>query len=188
MVRALAARLARRGLPYALGREDLESVGMMALHDAAGRYSPKRGPLTTWAYPRIRGAMIDEIRRVNGCRYRRWTMVPIEGLDIPDERIADPCDVIDDERDRWFVNVALGSMAAGPHRLLLAFRYFFDMTWRQIGRELGITESGAWRMHKRALEACKQAIGLNVYIQQTTPRNVQRDRREERERNQWRAL
>ena len=51
-------------LPYGMDREDLVSVGNMGLIEAARQYDPSRNvKFQTYAYIRIRGAILDEIRK-----------------------------------------------------------------------------------------------------------------------------
>jgi RNA polymerase sigma factor for flagellar operon FliA len=51
-------------LPVRVDRENLESAGIMGLVEAAGAFDPDRGvAFTTFAYSRVRGAMLDELRR-----------------------------------------------------------------------------------------------------------------------------
>ena len=45
--------------------EDLLSSGYVGLLDAAHRYRPSRGKFSTFATPRIRGAMIDSVRQAD---------------------------------------------------------------------------------------------------------------------------
>jgi RNA polymerase sigma factor for flagellar operon FliA len=50
-------------LPSHVPREDLMSCGVMGLIDAVGRFSPERRiRFETFAIPRIRGAILDELR------------------------------------------------------------------------------------------------------------------------------
>lgn len=52
------------GLPDFVDYENLESAGVLGLVEAAGQYDPERGAtFTTFAYHRIRGAILDELRR-----------------------------------------------------------------------------------------------------------------------------
>ena len=45
-------------------RENLESAGILGLVEAAGRYDPSHGcSFKTFAFPRIRGAILDELRK-----------------------------------------------------------------------------------------------------------------------------
>ncbi len=46
-----------------LDQEDLSSEGRIALITAADRYDPRRGSFTGYAFSRIKGAMIDAVRR-----------------------------------------------------------------------------------------------------------------------------
>lgn len=49
-----------------LGEDDLVDIGMIGLSDAIDKFDPKVGvKFETFAYPRIRGSIIDEIRRID---------------------------------------------------------------------------------------------------------------------------
>jgi RNA polymerase sigma factor for flagellar operon FliA len=51
-------------LPPGVDVENLESAGTLGLVEAAGNFDPDRGiQFKTYAYARIRGAMLDELRR-----------------------------------------------------------------------------------------------------------------------------
>lgn len=51
-------------LPDHVDNENLESAGILGLVEAAGQFDPSRGiAFTTYAYQRIRGAILDELRR-----------------------------------------------------------------------------------------------------------------------------
>ncbi len=51
-------------LPDYVDNENLESAGILGLVEAAGQFDPNRGTaFTTFAYQRIRGAILDELRR-----------------------------------------------------------------------------------------------------------------------------
>ena len=61
-IKFFAMRYAHR-LPPEIDVDDLVSVGMTGLIDAAKRFDPSRGiKFKTMAEHRIRGAMLDEIR------------------------------------------------------------------------------------------------------------------------------
>lgn len=63
MARRIALRLARR-LPPWLREEDLVGAAMIGLTEAADRYDPSRGePFVGFAEKRVRGAVLDELRR-----------------------------------------------------------------------------------------------------------------------------
>ena len=63
LVKAEARRMLRF-LPASIERDDLEQVGMIGLLEAGERYSAEGGAaFATFAALRIRGAMLDELRR-----------------------------------------------------------------------------------------------------------------------------
>lgn len=63
LVKRIAYHLMAR-LPASVQIDDLLQAGMLGLLEAARRYDPTQGAsFTTFAEPRIRGAMFDEIRR-----------------------------------------------------------------------------------------------------------------------------
>jgi RNA polymerase sigma factor for flagellar operon FliA len=63
LVRKLAYHLVSR-LPAGVPIDDIVQAGMIGLMDAAGRYSEDHGAqFETYASQRIRGAMLDELRR-----------------------------------------------------------------------------------------------------------------------------
>lgn len=63
VARRIARRIARR-CPAWMSRADLEGAALVGLTEAAARYEPARGePFLGFAIRRIRGAVLDELRR-----------------------------------------------------------------------------------------------------------------------------
>lgn len=63
MARRIALKMARR-CPNWVAREDLVAAGLLGLTEAARRYDDKRAePFVPFAEQRIRGAILDELRR-----------------------------------------------------------------------------------------------------------------------------
>jgi RNA polymerase sigma factor for flagellar operon FliA len=63
LVRHILGRLKAR-LPSSVDLENLEAAGVLGLVEAANRFEPCRGyRFDTFAFPRIRGAILDELRR-----------------------------------------------------------------------------------------------------------------------------
>jgi RNA polymerase sigma factor for flagellar operon FliA len=63
LVRYVASRMAVK-IPAGLDFEDIMSFGVLGLLDAVDRFEPDRGfAFQTFAVPRIRGAILDELRR-----------------------------------------------------------------------------------------------------------------------------
>jgi RNA polymerase sigma factor for flagellar operon FliA len=65
LVKYVASRVAT-GLPASVDQADLVSYGMFGLIDALKKFEPSRGnKFETYAIPRIRGAIIDELRAMD---------------------------------------------------------------------------------------------------------------------------
>jgi RNA polymerase sigma factor for flagellar operon FliA len=72
LVKQLAGRLAVR-MPSFMTQEDLESCGVFGLMEAVEKYDLDQGiDFETYAYRRIRGSMIDEIRKANWLPRTMW--------------------------------------------------------------------------------------------------------------------
>ncbi|MQL51414.1 FliA/WhiG family RNA polymerase sigma factor [Desulfofundulus thermobenzoicus] len=72
LVKHLAGRLAIK-LPACLSQEDLESCGVFGLMEAIDKFDPDRGnDFEGYAYARVRGAMLDEVRRANWMPRTLW--------------------------------------------------------------------------------------------------------------------
>lgn len=67
------------GLPESVDNDNLESAGILGLVEAAGQFDPTRGvAFTTFACQRIRGAIVDELRRncpVPQAVLQNWTLI-----------------------------------------------------------------------------------------------------------------
>lgn len=65
LVRSVVGRLSVPDHPLA-AREDLENVGLLGLLQALNGYDPTRGtPFVSYAYGRIRGALVDYLRSID---------------------------------------------------------------------------------------------------------------------------
>ena len=65
LVRSIVGKLTIPDHPLA-SREDLENVGLMGLLQALDAYDPSRGtPFVSFAYGRIRGALVDYLRSID---------------------------------------------------------------------------------------------------------------------------
>ncbi|OAT79918.1 sigma-70 family RNA polymerase sigma factor [Desulfotomaculum copahuensis] len=72
LVKHLAGRLAVR-LPACISQEDLESCGVFGLIEAVDKFDPDMGrDFESYAYARVRGAMLDEVRRANWIPRTMW--------------------------------------------------------------------------------------------------------------------
>ncbi len=79
LVRSLVGRLSVPDHPL-VTREDLENVGLMGLLQALDSYDPARGtPFVSYAYGRIRGALVDYLRSIDALpRERRRKLAELQ--------------------------------------------------------------------------------------------------------------
>jgi RNA polymerase sigma factor for flagellar operon FliA len=76
VVEAVLAVLARR-LPPHVSREDLASAGKVALVEALLRFDGPAGEARAFCYARVRGAVLDELRRLDPLSRRARTQVTL---------------------------------------------------------------------------------------------------------------
>jgi RNA polymerase sigma factor for flagellar operon FliA len=164
-----------RGMRVASGSlmdaDDVRSAATLGLIDAVDRYDPERGvPFEAYAAQRIRGAVIDEVRRIGDRRRAEdaetavrtvsldelteddWQRVPAalsDDLDLPFER--------EDLRAR--VQRALSTLPA-RQREVLARYYAEALTLREAGRRMGISEARACQLHGKAIQNLQRALAV----------------------------
>jgi len=72
MVKRVALHLKVR-LPPFMELDELIQVGMIGLLEASRAYDPAKGiEFENFAHSRVRGAILDEVRRLSFCPARRW--------------------------------------------------------------------------------------------------------------------
>lgn len=111
-------------IPGHLEREDLLSYGMIGLVATADSWDASRGlKFSTYAYPRIRGAILDELRRFDFLpRGRRERVREVDrvvaqleqekGQPPTPEEIADVLGVSTDEIDETFVHARVAGVVS----------------------------------------------------------------------------
>ena len=104
LVRSVVGRLNIPDHPLA-AREDLENVGLLGLLQALNGYEPDRGtPFVSYAYGRIRGALVDYLRSIDALpRERRRKLAEAQSAidtlrqELPaepsDEQVAEYLDI-----------------------------------------------------------------------------------------------
>ncbi len=168
--RAVVARTAGQQGRQA-DREDLAAWGVVGLVQAARRYRDDRGAsFAGYAARRIRGCVLDALRAADPLsraerRARRAALRLGEdapapylevSLDAILERGAEPCrtaaaGLLRARDARWgAVAQELRRMPAVERRVLV-LSYGRGLTLREIGRQVGLSESGACRTRARAL-------------------------------------
>jgi RNA polymerase sigma factor for flagellar operon FliA len=155
-------------LPRHVAREDLVSAGSEGLVDAARKFDPSKGvTFAAYAAIRIRGAMIDELRHRDHLsrsdrRHRHDYAGPPISLDEPEATEVADCraDTEGDTSTRQQMDRMRAATRLLPLRLqkLLTLYYGDDLTLREIGAALSVTESRACQLHREALAQLRRTL------------------------------
>lgn len=159
-------------------RDDLISAGVVGLIDAVDRFDPSRGvPFEAFARVRVRGAILDELRRLDGRGRLFWRRMR-EGV-IDEDEAADALSLdrlveiggepagLDAsvqilEQDLWDdVGYAVRALPQRERDVIRRY-YGASLTLREIGHELGVSEARVCQLHARAIAQLRRML--------TTPR------------------
>lgn len=171
LARALARRI-RVATPLA-DADDMLSAALIGLIDAVDRFEPGRGvPFEAYASLRIRGAMVDELRRLDergrgadpdtspraisldGLVEEEWQAF----LAVSDEWLDEEFE-LEDLRGR--VQIAIDNLP--PRQREVLARYYADsLTLREAGLRMGISEARACQLHGRAITNLRRALAVRL--------------------------
>lgn len=183
MVRGLACRLRRElGIPSEL--DDLVAFGFGGLLEARRRFDPARGVrFQTYAYHRVRGAMLDGVRkmadvprrahqRLESERHKEPTAAP-SALDKSFARARNRmtgASPLQSEygttspesailRDEAIARLLEALSALSPReRRIVRGRYFKGELLETVAAELGVSKSWASRLHTHALRKLRALL------------------------------
>lgn len=154
-------------------RDDVASAAMIGLIAAVDRFDPRRGvPFEAYASLRIRGAVVDELRRVDerGRADRRSEGAELAvSLDMLMEKGTHHGPVADDgvaeryeqEDLKTRVQDALGRLPARQREVIK--RYYGDeLTLRETGAKMGVSEARACQLHGRAIQNLRRELSVHV--------------------------
>jgi len=172
-----------------VGPDDLASAGFLGLIDAVDRFQPDREvAFEAYAALRIRGAILDELRRVDDCgraeRRRLREAVSADGepeisgyantlsLDAimaagdrdwaAEDEVADRYD-----REDLRMRVERALVSLPPRQRELLARYYGEaLTLRESAARMGISEARACQLHGRAI------VNLQRHLAAFIPRRV----------------
>lgn len=174
-----------------IGRDDIESAALVGLIDAVDRYEPERGvPFEGYAGLRIRGAILDELRRVDdrsrGERRRARDAAADEepeigaylgtlSLELLLERGDRDWAAEDDDQDRYEdqdlrMRVESALRCLPPRQREVLARYYGDaLTLRESAARMGISEARACQLHGRAIQNLRRELSVTLTPQVLAP-------------------
>jgi len=172
-----------------LEAEELEAYGRMGLVDAAMKYDPGYGcSFRTYAYYRVKGAIIDGIRKDRTLRKGKG-IIYLDGVNaymeagIIREATGDNNSLMElGEKIGGIATIYLLTEGGGDtegkilgierreeieeaitrleerEREVIRMFYFEEYTYEEIARVMGVSVSGVCRIHKKAIEHLKHIL------------------------------
>lgn len=154
--------------------DDIASAAMIGLIGAVDRFDPRRGvPFEAYASLRIRGAVVDELRRVDergradrrpegGAELAVSLDVLLESGTHQGPAVEDGfTDRYEQEDLRTRVQDALGRLPA-RQREVIARYYGDELTLRETGAKMGVSEARACQLHGRAIQNLRRELSVHV--------------------------
>jgi len=170
-----------------MGHDDVESAAIIGLIDAVDRYDPDRGvPFEGYAGLRIRGAILDELRRLDdrsrGERQRARTdaadtepEIGAYGMTLSLDLLLESGDrdwaADDDAGDRYEhqdlrMRVEGALKCLPPRQREVLVRYYSEsLTLRESALKMGISEARACQLHGRAIQNLRRELAALVQPQ-----------------------
>lgn len=160
--------LTQFGLRTIMRTDDAVGYGRVGLMEAARRFRPEGGvSFATFSYSRIRGAVLDGIRRSSAATRLfvdshedpgDQTGEEITGsatgrcrrLSAADRASYDPSDLLDALSLRGALLPAIHALTDVERQVILLY-YFEGLTFERIAERIGLTKSYVSRVHRRAL-------------------------------------
>ncbi len=159
----IAGNITKR-LPGNIDPQDVRQNACLGLVHAASRYDAARGvPFGAYARRRIRGAVLDGLRRDDHLSRHARTSARAEGVNTdagpvqlvyPDELVGDvlaPDEYAAESQCEELIQEALEILPARERLVMLAY-YFSGKFMREIGADLGVEKAHISQIHARGLE------------------------------------
>jgi RNA polymerase sigma factor (sigma-70 family) len=155
---AFAKKLANRFLNSCclrgLERDDVYSVALVALCEAADRYRPGgNAQFKSFAFLRVRGALFDLVKRMHKLTHCEYVVL---SEDLPSgELFEDPNEL---QNSRKTIDAILSRIASIEREIILR-KYFYGQTFQEIGDTMG-GRSVSWvsKLHTNALDNLREQI------------------------------
>jgi len=176
LVRMLAARVLA-GLPRDCRIEmaDLIQAGNLGLLQAARTFSSQNGaPLAGYAKFRIRGEMLDAVRRNSGPGRANLTAQYAEAGDrtsmesmIPAPAEHSPHSLLAENQRAAILGEEVARLPP-RYRAVVRLRYSGEFSLREIGAVLRVRESRACQLHRSALGRLRRALSKRGFCGMST--------------------
>lgn len=161
----------RTRLPVSVSDEELYSAGLVGLLVATRSYDPSRGAeFKTYAYHRIRGAILDELRRMDflprsqrerarreGCEAPAFVAIPTDE-DGQENLATDPIEAALENQELMGALREQIMQLPEKMRVVMTLYYSEGMRMRDIGERLHLTESRVSQIHSNAIARLRRVM------------------------------
>lgn len=151
----------RRQVPFYIGDDDLVASGMLGLVEAWNAYdSAKNNRFGPYAYYRIKGAIIDFLRKTDlrwSRSYRGVQETPVDCFGSHYADHSDPCEFAGRNEIRTIFAAAILKLPE-RERAVITLYYYEDLRFVTIAVILGLSRAAVRVTHQRALSRLKSAI------------------------------
>jgi RNA polymerase sigma factor FliA len=166
MVKRIAHHVFRK-VPSNVEFDDLFQAGMIGLHDALTRFMPEEGVKPeTFLSKRVRGAMIDELRRQDWLtrseRHEIGDSFFMTSLDIEDDdgnKTTSYEVEADENTEKYFtMKQMVKALSAEIERLpeseqrVLSMMYEHDLSQSEVAHTMNVSSSRVCQIHKKAVD------------------------------------
>ena len=159
----LANKLAfqkKKSLPRFIDIEDLRSAAYLGLVEAANRYNPELGVcFSTFAYPRINGAIIDHLREFGWIRNGDIRIISLEAP-LADSQacvLGDTIEAKEDETNSEEILEVISLNLDKQAKSVMKDYFIDDLSMKEVGEKFGITEGRISQLIKQYKERIRDA-------------------------------
>ncbi len=159
-------------LPHSVSEEELFSAGMVGLLKAARSYDASRGAeFKTYAYHRIRGAMLDELRSLDYLPRSMREKARAQGEDAPavvslptDEDGSDGLEGDHGDNREVENSELMEALQVGieglPEKMRVVMHLYYNegRRMREIGEMLALTESRVSQIHSASIACLRRSL------------------------------
>ena len=175
VVRRLAAKIGRQ-IRSKIGQDDIISWGITGLLEAIDRFVPGGdATLETFAYYRIRGAMLDGIGQIaplskKGYRSARRAgdnraiyRESLSDVDVADSIQKNAEEHVSESERADIINQAIANLTEAQ-QYIVRQHYFEDRSLQDAASDIGISKSWASRSHSNALGLLREELQASLLL------------------------
>lgn len=145
-----------RSLPRSFSLDDLIGAGRVGLVQAAATFRPGRAPFSAYARPRIRGAILDSVKRA-AFREAKRPFVADVAEPASHTFVSEAAAGVDRAALELRIAAALRALP-DVERAVVLLHYEDGLRMRAIGAQYGVGKSRASQIHRAAIRSLRRRL------------------------------